>query len=131
MKKRLFNIVVNIAIALFFIFTYYYIYEKYNIGIPCIFHKLTNLYCPGCGITRCLFSILKGNFYEAFMYNQLVFILLPFIIIYYFINTFYYITDKKNNILKKIPNYFYILLLIIVILFGILRNFPEFPFLRP
>ena len=91
-----------------------------------MFYKITGLYCPGCGITRCFFAILEGDFYKAFMYNQLVFILIPFAIIYFIYKAYLYITSKKDKM--KIPNIFWIILLIIVIVFGILRNvyFSEF-----
>lgn len=131
MKKRIFNIIIFIVLCIFFIFGYFLLYNKYHIGIPCIFNKKTGLYCPGCGITRCIFSLLKGNIYEAFMYNQLVFFLLPFLVYYIFLRLYYYITDKENILIKKIPNYVYIILLIITISYGILRNLPSFPFLRP
>ena len=32
-----------------------------HILLPCIFHKLTGLYCPGCGGTRAVYWLLKGN----------------------------------------------------------------------
>ena len=100
------------------------ILHYYNIGIPCIFYKLTNLYCPGCGITRAIISLLKLDFYQAFRYNSLVIILLPFLLIY---NIYIWIFNGK----KKLPQYVWIILLILVILYGILRNIHLFEFLAP
>lgn len=131
MKKRIFNIISTIVLCIFFIYGYLFLYQKYNIGIPCIIHEITGLYCPGCGITRCLFALVQGEFHKAFMYNQLIVLLLPILAIYYTLNTYYYITGKDNIMIKKIPNYVYIILLIIVISFGIIRNIPYFSFLRP
>lgn len=92
----------------------------------CPFHKITNLYCPGCGITRMCLSILEGNLYQAFRYNPLLFALIP-LFIFLIINHFskYKIIKKKNQ--EKI----YITLIIILIVFGILRNIPLFSFLKP
>ncbi len=119
---------VKIGIFLFFLFIIYYLLnKKIGIGIPCVFHELTGLYCPGCGITRLLFSLLELNFFQAFCSNPLVFILLILIILYLILK----LILKRFNINLTIPNYIYYFLLIIVILFGILRNIPGFEFLTP
>lgn len=131
MKKRIFNIIILIILCIFFIFGYLHLYNEFHIGIPCLFHEITGLYCPGCGITRCIFFIIKGNIYEAFKCNQLIFFLLPFLLFYIFVKSYYYITNKENVLIKKIPNCIYIILLIITLLYGILRNLSLFPFLRP
>ena len=103
---------------------YYFLNLKFNIGIPCIFYKITNFYCPGCGLTRMIVSLTKLEFYQAFRYNPLVFILLIVSGIYY---AYHKILKKQIKINNKLT-YF---LLIIVILFGILRNIPIFDFLQP
>ena len=100
------------------------IHLKYDVGVPCIFFKITGLYCPGCGITRAIFSLMKFDIYQAFRYNMLIIILLPFAISYYI---YIFIFKGKKRIPKKVLNF----LLIITILFGILRNIPEFEFLMP
>ena len=100
------------------------ILHYFNIGIPCIFYKITKLHCPGCGITRAIISLLKLDFYQAFRYNSLVIILLPLLLIYYL---YIWIFNGKN----KIPQYVWVILLIIIILYGILRNIPLFEFLAP
>lgn len=126
MKKRIINVVTTLVLGLLLLFGYYYLNKRFGLSISCMFYKITGLYCPGCGITRCFFAILEGDFYKAFMYNQLVFILIPFAIIYFIYKAYLYITSKNDKM--KIPNIFWIILLIIVIVFGILRNvyFSEF-----
>lgn len=99
-----------------------------NITIPCIFNKITNLYCPGCGLTRMFMSIIKLDFYQAFRYNPLVFILLIFSSLLLIFNKIYqHITHKKI----KIPKSVYIILIFVVITYSILRNIPWFSFLAP
>ena len=116
---------VKIGIVLFLLFLFYYfLNQKLNIGIPCIFHELTGLYCPGCGITRMFFAIIELKFYDAFRYNPLVFILLIISILYLLLKSLL----KKYNINLIIPNYIYYILLVIVIFYGIFRNIPEFEF---
>lgn len=41
-------------------------------GIPCIFHAVTGLYCPGCGGTRALKVFLKGDFWLSFQYHPII-----------------------------------------------------------
>ena len=64
--------------------------------------------------------MLEFHFEEAFSYNPLVFILLPFFVVYFLYNTIDYILERKKPI--KIPNYITIPLLVVVIIFGIVRN---------
>lgn len=98
----------------------------FNTIIFCPFHKLTNLYCPSCGITRMLISISKGNFYQAFRYNPLIFALTPLLILL-LINGLL----KYKILKKKYQQNIYIILIIILILFGIIRNIPAFSYLIP
>ncbi len=122
MKQRL-RKVITIYLCLLLMFIAYYIINKTTgFYIPCIFHELTGLDCPGCGITRCLFNIINLNFKEAFLVNPLVFIYLPFIIAYFLYKSYLYIFNKKDKILVKIPNYVIYIILGITILYGILRN---------
>ena len=114
--------VIKINLILLSIFIGYYLLNKYTgIYIPCLFKEITNLDCPGCGITRCLFSLLKLNIKDAYNYNQLVTILIiPFIVTYIYYN-YCYILNRENK-LKNIINKISIYLLVIIILFGVYRN---------
>ncbi len=126
MNKRKTNL--KLAIIAILGFLLYYLLNLYTgFAIFCPFHKFTGLYCPGCGVTRLLFSLIKLDFYQAFRYNPLVFILLIIGIIYLLIKFIL----KKFNIIIKVPNYVWYILIIIVIIYGILRNIPEFDWLAP
>lgn len=96
-----------------------------RIAIPCIFNKVTGLYCPGCGITRAIRAGLKGNISESFHNNVLLYTVIPVLGINEII---YRLTDRKY---KKAYNITLILLLISALIFAILRNFPQFSFLAP
>lgn len=39
---------------------------------PCLFHKVTGLYCPGCGGTRAIIAFLHGEFVQSLRYHPLV-----------------------------------------------------------
>lgn len=40
--------------------------------MPCPFHELTGLYCPGCGGTRAVKYLLKGELVKSFIYHPFV-----------------------------------------------------------
>ena len=90
--------------------------------LPCIFNKITGLYCPGCGMTRAVNSCFKFEFYQALRFNALLFIMPIGLAAYYFA----YHT-KKLKIAKTIL----IVMIIIAIGYGVLRNLPPFEFLAP
>ena len=113
-KIVIFAIVSLLAIALF----------KFKIGIPCIFNKITGLYCPVCGATRAIYSLLELNFYQALRYNILIVILLPFGI---GLLLYKYLLKGK----KQVPNNIWYIIVIVAVLFGILRNIPMFSYLAP
>ena len=41
-------------------------------NMPCVFHMLTGLYCPGCGGTRAAVLLLQGQWIRSFLYNPVV-----------------------------------------------------------
>ncbi len=40
--------------------------------LPCLIHKWTGYYCPGCGGTRAFLELLKGHFITSFFYHPVV-----------------------------------------------------------
>ena len=125
MKKRLLHVIKKYIILLLIFIIYYLININTGIYIPCIFRKITGFKCPGCGITSMLFELLHFHIKEAFMFNPLVFIYLPFIIIYFLYLDYLYIYDKNDKILVKVPEYLKVLVLIITLLYGVVRNFID------
>lgn len=79
-KKLLIGLAVLIILGLL-----YWINPTESAFAPkCIFHCLTGLSCPGCGMQRFLHAFLHGRFAEAISYNYLLVILIPYIILYGF-----------------------------------------------
>ncbi len=98
------------------------------IGIPCPFYEYLHIYCPGCGSTRLFRSLLHFDFYQAFRYNPLLFILLFLFGALVLAEIIYFIRNKKMfNISTKI----YVILLILIIIYWILRNISYFSWLLP
>lgn len=40
---------------------------------PCLFHIITGAYCPGCGGTRAVISLIHGNILKSILYHPFVF----------------------------------------------------------
>lgn len=126
-KKIYYSFIIFICLFLLLLL-YFYLNYYMSFSIPCLFHELTGLYCPGCGITRIIFSILQFDFYQAFRWNIFLFILIPIFLGYGIVYYVDWIFDKTPPVL---PNWFWNILLFSAILFGILRNIPYFHYLIP
>ena len=122
MKKKTFIILACILLVYAFVAIHFHAY------IPCLFHKVTGLYCPGCGITRMIVSMFKGEFYQAFRYNMVMFVLFPFFI-FFIVDYLFSVIRKKDALFRKIPSIILYILIGILILFAVLRNI--FPWLGP
>lgn len=44
----------------------------FGLKFPCVFHAVTGLYCPGCGGTRAVRTLLRGDILKSFQYHPLV-----------------------------------------------------------
>ena len=96
----------------------------FGFSIPCVFHEITGFYCPGCGVTRMLFSLLKLDFYQAFRYNPLLFILL---ILFLMCKIIELVKKRKIVFSEKV----YYVIIVILLIYGVVRNIPIFGFLEP
>ena len=90
---------------------------KYAGWLPkCLFHKMTGLYCPGCGGTRALSSLLHGDLRSS-LHNNLLLIPSGLILAL--------LTVKRSFI----PNrYAVIAIVAVIVVFTVLRNIPCEPF---
>ena len=91
-----------------------------GLGIPCIFHAITKLECPGCGVTRMLISIVKLDFVSAFWYNPFLFVTGPFLIAYLIACEVKFIKHGNRNMGKW--QIFMYVELVLALLYGVLRN---------
>lgn len=102
------------------------ILEKINYQCP--WRKKLHIYCAGCGGTRMLHSILKLDFYQAFRYNPLLFILFICLFIYLIYIIICFLLKKKYY---KLTQKHLIILSIITIIFMLIRNIEIFSYLKP
>ena len=123
LKARLREIIKKYAILLGIGLAYLIFVLIAGFGIPCIFHLITGLQCPGCGISRMFVSLAKLDFVSAFKYNSFVFITGPFLLAYVIANEIKYIVTGNNKMGKW--EIFLWVESALAIAFGVLRNiFP-------
>lgn len=109
----------------------YFFYTKLDISFVCIFHEITGLYCPGCGITRSFVAIVNGEYYQAFRFNPYGCLVLPFLIFYIQYEFYCWGFNKKDCIIRKIPKSILYVLIVSVLIYGVLRNVEIFDYLAP
>ena len=72
--------------------------------------------------------MLHGRIYEAFAYNPLLLVLLPFLALYIAARFVDWMLTGENHIDSRISVKLLVAVLIIVVVYGIVRNLPVFPF---
>ena len=107
---------------------YLYNHNPYSYPLPCLFYLITGFYCPGCGAGRACYSILHLQLTDAFCYNPLMVILLPWICLYIVARVIDWMITGGNHIDGKISVKLLVWILIFIFIYGILRNIPVFPF---
>lgn len=60
------------CLAFYFLFSFITGYHITDKMLPCTLHTLTGLYCPGCGGTRAMISLFRGDLLHSFIYHPLV-----------------------------------------------------------
>lgn len=126
MIKKIFKALLVITLSIILVLLIIKILELINFN--CFYKTIFNIYCAGCGTTRMIKAIFELNFYQAFRYNPLMFILLIILIIYIIYNIILYLKGKP---LVKASLKVLILISIILIFYMILRNLPGFEVLLP
>ena len=128
MKKRLFLVllfwlgVAGIALALLLR------PPNSGLGLPCVVHSLTGLYCPGCGASRALASLLRLDFYRAFRWNPLLVLLFPFALFYLVWGSVSFVRCGRNTLDDRIPTKLLWFIVALLLLYFVLRNLPLWPF---
>lgn len=128
-KKRI--LIVAGIITIIFLYGCFTVYFK--IGIPCMLHEFTGLYCPGCGLGRSIRCLIAGEWYQAFRYNVLLMPLsIPGTLLLLY-TAWQYIkgTSYKEYVIVRIVERAGIPIALILMLYGILRNIPLFSILAP
>lgn len=88
-------------------------------GIPCVFHEVTGLKCPGCGITRMIAALSAGDLGAAWRANPFLLATLPYLIFLLAYNAFRWVRNERTGPKFEAAAVVYCAGLVI---FGVLRN---------
>ncbi len=99
----------------------FYTLARLGIGIPCIFHTVTGLQCPGCGSSRAALSLLRLDFAGALSYNLLFPLEFGYILWVWLCACRNYLQGRGFSYRPPLP-WIDAAILFLVVLWGILRN---------
>jgi Protein of unknown function (DUF2752) len=118
--------VFGVGIVVFY-FLYTFNPASSTLYVPCPFHALTGLYCPGCGSLRAMHQLFHGHLTIAFWLNPLMVLSLPFLGYSFFS---YLMVGIRGRSLPNIfvPAYCIWTYLGVVLLFWVIRNISMYPF---
>lgn len=121
LNKRHRNLLLWALVAMAFV-AVVYILGQFGVGIPCIFHVLTGLDCPGCGNTRAAQALMRLDFAAAFGYNLLFPVEFGYLAWVIILSSIRYL--KKGDFSYRPPFLpLDITVGVLVIAWGIIRNF--------
>jgi hypothetical protein len=93
----------------------------------CVFHDLTGLWCPGCGLTRGTYQLLHGHIGAALSYN----IFTPVVLVVVAVAWFSWLRTSWGSPSVRMPTgsgrFLATVTPVIVIAYGVLRNIPVAP----
>lgn len=88
---------------------------------PCYFYSLTGIPCPGCGLTRSVISLLRGDVLTAMRYNLMPFFLVV-IILPLWLELWFYLFYRPIKLLPR-SNWFIYGMLGLYLIYIVIRNF--------
>lgn len=104
--------------------TVYFLVDPSKTFMPrCPFYELTGWLCPGCGSQRAIHALLHFNFSQAFKFNPLLVIALPYIAL----GCLLFLLDKRGENVLWLRTHLFgrwaaYIWVIVIILYWILRN---------
>ena len=121
--KRIFLIGLLSVVLILMGVIYFYIDPSKSLMPRCPFFSLTGYLCPGCGSQRAVHALLHLEFSQAFMFNPLLVLSLPYIalgvLVFLFEKSNKYVLWLRLNLYGRYAVYVWGVL---IVLYWIFRN---------
>lgn len=122
-KQKLINLLILISPIILFIIAFFgaKFFAVHNAHSTCITLTFFGFYCPACGMTRSVISLMQGDVLMSIRQNAMVIVFVLLYLVFYI----WYVL-KCFNIKFKIflaNEKFWYILLIVWFIYGISRNF--------
>lgn len=121
------GVLCGVALAFLALFVFSVARFDYWPWPTCVFHELTGLHCPGCGITRAAIALSHGELVAALGFNALAFLLAPILV--------WGVASDARRWMRREPMRGVVLdarwitaIVVAVLAFAVLRNLPFAPF---
>lgn len=98
-----------------------------SLFLPCVFHRTTGLWCPGCGLTRGAHALFRGDVAGALSYNLFTPLALVGIVVAWAVWALRSFGREVRSPVDRMPDTWARALLVGVIVYGVLRNIPVAP----
>lgn len=88
-------------------------------AVPCLFHEVTGLQCPGCGITRMIRAVSEKDLETAFNANAFLFLTSPYLSFLLLCSAYKWVRNERIGTKIEASAVIYCIGLVV---FGIIRN---------
>ncbi len=82
---------------------------------PCVWYNVFQVYCPGCGGTRAVESLMHGEFVKSFLYHPAVLYTVILVVIYMLSHTLHILTKGKVKVMLFKAWYLYSIIVVIML----------------
>lgn len=90
--------------------------------MSCLLYTLFHVYCPGCGGTRAVFALLRGDVLQSLYYHPVVVYTVVMYAWYLISNTVQWLSKEKIRIGTNFKTWYGVVAIVIIVVNWVVRN---------